>query len=179
MDKDQLHPLTSLVKNESGVLSRISGLFARRGFNIDSLAVGETEDPRYSRMSIVVKGDEEEVGQVIKQLGKLINVIEVKDLSGTPHLARELSLIKVQATAENRSEIIELVDIFRAKVVDVGKAHLTVEVTGDGDKVAALEDMLREFGIEEMARTGQVVLERSPKKPHTPEQTRKTKEEEQ
>ncbi|MBS3825543.1 acetolactate synthase small subunit [Candidatus Bipolaricaulota bacterium] len=163
-EEEQLHPLTALVKNESGVLSRLSGLFARRGFNIDSLAVGETNDPDYSRMSITVKGNRDILDQVVKQLNKQVDVISVKDLSETSHVERELSLIKVHAGIENRSEIIELTDIFRAKVADVGKDYVIVEATGSADKVEALEDLLEEFGIEEIARTGRVVLERAAKK---------------
>ncbi|MBS3735972.1 acetolactate synthase small subunit [Candidatus Bipolaricaulota bacterium] len=162
--ENQLHPLTALVKNKSGVLSRLSGLFARRGFNIDSLAVGETTDPRYSRISIIVKGDRETLDQVVKQLNKQVDVISVKDLSDRSHVERELSLIKVHASTENRSEIIELADIFRAKVADVGKDFVIVEATGSADKVEALEDLLEEFGIEEIARTGRVVLERAEKR---------------
>jgi len=161
---EQFHPLTALVKNESGVLSRLSGLFARRGFNIDSLAVGETKNPKYSRMSIVVKGDRDVLDQVVKQLNKQVDVISVKDLSDKKHVERELSLIKVHASSENRSEIIELADIFDARVADVGKEFVMVEATGSAEQVEALEDLLEEFGIEEMARTGRVVLERSKKK---------------
>ncbi len=161
---EQFHPLTALVKNESGVLSRLSGLFARRGFNIDSLAVGETKNPKYSRMSIVVKGDREVLDQVVKQLNKQVDVISVKDLSDKKHVERELSLIKVHASSDNRSEIIELADIFDARVADVGKEFVMVEATGSAEQVEALEDLLEEFGIEEMARTGRVVLERSKKK---------------
>jgi len=160
-EKVRRHPITALVKNESGVLARVSGLFSRRGFNIDSLAVGETADPSYSRMSIVVKGNKRELDQVVKQLEKLIDVIEVVDLSRQSHIERELALIKVRATAEDRSEIVELADIFQAEVVDVTKDSLTLEATGDVRKVAALENMLKEFGIEQMARTGQVVLGRA------------------
>jgi len=163
-EEERLHPLTALVKNESGVLSRLSGLFARRGFNIDSLAVGETNDPDYSRMSITVKGDRDILDQVVKQLNKQMDVISVKDLSETSHVERELSLVKVHAGTESRSEIIELTDIFRAKVADVGKDFVVVEATGSADKVEALEDLLEEFGIEEIARTGRVVLERAAKK---------------
>ncbi|SRR6056297_1870118 len=161
MSEEKLHPLTAVVKNESGVLSRISGLFARRGFNIDSLAVGETTDPHYSRMSIIVKGNRKILDQVVKQLNKQIDVISVEDLSEKSHVERELSLIKVKAQTTNRGEIIELADIFNAKVADVGKDYLTVEATGDAEKVEAFENLLNEFGIEEIARTGRVVLERS------------------
>lgn len=163
MPKEELHPLTVVVKNESGVLSRISGLFARRGFNIDSLAVGETCDPKYSRMSIIVKGNRKILEQVIKQLNKQIDVISVKDLSQKSHVERELSLIKVNATTDKRSEIIELTDIFNAKVADVGKDSLIVEATGDAEKVEALESLLEEFGVEEISRTGRVVLEAPPR----------------
>lgn len=161
---EQFHPITALVKNESGVLSRLAGLFARRGFNIDSLAVGETKNPKYSRMSIVVKGDRDVLDQVVKQLNKQVDVISVKDLSDKKHVERELSLIKVHASSENRSDIIELADIFDASVADLGKEFVMVEATGSAEQVEALEDLLKEFGIEEMARTGRVVLERSKKK---------------
>ncbi|MFW6422084.1 MAG: acetolactate synthase small subunit [Candidatus Bipolaricaulota bacterium] len=162
MSDPRLHPLTALVKNESGVLSKISGLFARRGFNIDSLAVGETSNPSYSRMSIVFKGEKSQVEQVVRQLEKQISVISVKDLSKTRHLERELAIFKVRATEERRSEIVELVDIFKGKVLDVGKQFLAIEITGGSEKVRAFENLLRDFGIEEMARTGKVLLERSP-----------------
>ncbi len=161
---EQFHPITALVKNESGVLSRLAGLFARRSFNIDSLAVGETKNPKYSRMSIVVKGDRDVLDQVVKQLDKQVDVISVKDLSDKKHVERELSLIKVHASSENRSDIIELADIFDASVADVGKDFVMVEATGSAEQVEDLEDLLKEFGIEEMARTGRVVLERSKKK---------------
>lgn len=161
---EQFHPITALVKNESGVLSRLAGLFARRGFNIDSLAVGETKNPKYSRMSIVVKGDRDVLDQVVKQLNKQVDVISVKDLSDKKHVERELSLIKVHASSENRSDIIELADIFDASVADLGKEFVMIEATDSAEQVEALEDLLKEFGIEEMARTGRVVLERSKKK---------------
>jgi len=161
MPEEKLHPITALVKNESGVLSRLSGLFARRGFNIDSLAVGETEDSHYSRMSIIVKGNRGVLDQVVKQLNKQIDVISVKDLSQTSHVERELSLITVHAGTNDRSEIIELADIFNAKVADVGKESVIIEATGTADKVEALEKLLEEFGIDEIARTGRVVLESS------------------
>lgn len=156
------HTLAVLVENHAGVLSKVSGLFSRRGFNIDSLAVGITEDPKVSRMTIVVDGDEYVIEQVSKQLNKLIDVIKVTDIS-TDSVVRELALIKVNASANNRNEIIQVVNIFRAKVVDINKASLTIEITGEGQKIAALEDMLQPFGIQEMVRTGAVAIERGNK----------------
>jgi acetolactate synthase-1/3 small subunit len=164
MHKDcNLHTLAALVKNESGVLFKIAGLFARRVFNIDSLAVGKTEDPGISRMTIVVQADDQTIEQVVKQLNKLIEVIRVSDLTKDDHVERELALLKVCATKENRSEIVELVDIFRAKIVDVGKTSLTIEITGSSKKVSAMEEMLTTFGIKEIARTGKVALARGSK----------------
>lgn len=160
---DKLHTLAALVKNESGVLFKIAGLFARRGFNIESLAVGRTDNPKASRMTIAVRGDNQTIEQVIKQLNKLIEVIKVSDLTGKDHVERELALVKVSATKENRSEIVELVDIFRAKIVDVGKKSLTIEITGDSKKVNALEEMLISFGIKEISRTGRIALARGSK----------------
>ncbi|NSW91130.1 MAG: acetolactate synthase small subunit [Firmicutes bacterium] len=154
------HILSVLVENHAGVLSRVAGLFSRRGFNIDSLAVGITENPEVSRMTIVVDGDEYTVEQVSKQLNKLINVIRVKKLEAQDSVRRELALIKVNASASTRSEIIQIVEIFRAKIVDVSKNTLTIEVSGDEEKVGALEDMLKQFGIKEIVRTGLIALER-------------------
>lgn len=154
------HTLSVLVENHAGVLSRVSGLFSRRGFNIDSLAVGVTENPEVSRMTIVVDGDEYTVEQVSKQLNKLIDVIKLKKLEKSESINRELALIKVAANASTRSEIIQIVGIFRANIVDVSKNTLTIEITGGEDKVAALEDMLRQFGIKEIVRTGTIAIER-------------------
>lgn len=155
-----LHPLSAIVINESGVLARISGMFARRGFNIDSLAVGETEDQRYSRMTIMVRGDDHVLEQVVKQLGRMVDVIKINDLAKDPHVEREVALIKVHAPPSERREIIELVDIFRAKIVDVGKKRLMIEISGKGDKVDAMIDMLKPYGIVELARTGRIILAR-------------------
>ncbi len=157
------HTLSVLVENRSGVLSRVAGLFSRRGFNIDSLAVGVTENPEVSRMTIVVNGDEYTVEQVSKQLNKLIDVIKIKALENSDSVSRELALIKVNATAATRSEIIQIVEIFRAKIVDVSKTTLTVEISGATDKVEALEDMLKQFGIKEIVRTGTIAIERGNK----------------
>jgi acetolactate synthase-1/3 small subunit len=154
------HTLSVLVENHAGVLSRVADLFSRRGFNIDSLAVGVTENPEVSRMTIVVEGDQYIVEQVCKQLNKLINVIKIKELSDKDSVSRELALIKVSATASTRSEIVQIVEIFRAKIVDVSKTTLTIEASGSNEKVAALEDMLKQFGIKEIVRTGTIAIDR-------------------
>ncbi|MCX8129676.1 MAG: acetolactate synthase small subunit [Clostridia bacterium] len=154
------HLLSVLVENHAGVLSRVAGLFSRRGFNIDSLAVGVTENPDISRMTIVVDGDDYVVEQVSKQLNKLIDVIKIKQLEKSDSVSRELALIKVSATATTRAEIIQIVEIFRAKIVDVSKNTLTIEISGSSEKVAALEDMLKQFGIKEIVRTGTIAIER-------------------
>jgi acetolactate synthase I/III small subunit len=157
------HTLSILVENHPGVLSRVAGLFSRRGFNIDSLAVGVTENPDVSRMTIVVDGDDYVVEQVSKQLNKLIDVIKIKQLDKEDSVSRELALIKVNASASSRAEIIQIVEIFRAKIVDVSKNTLTIEISGGTDKVAALEDMLKQFGIKEIVRTGTIAIERGNK----------------
>jgi acetolactate synthase-1/3 small subunit len=151
-----------LVENQPGVLSKVAGLFSRRGFNIDSLVVGVTEDPSISRMTIVVDGDEYIIEQVTKQLNKLIDVIKVADI-GEDSVTRELALIKVRTTSTTRNEIIQIADIFRAKIVDVSKNSVIIEITGDDKKVSALEEMLRDFGIKEMVRTGIVAVDRGNK----------------
>ncbi|AEE97908.1 acetolactate synthase small subunit [Mahella australiensis] len=151
-----------LVQNHAGVLSRVSGLFSRRGFNIDSLAVGPTQDEDVSRITIVVDGDEYIVDQVMKQLGKLIDVIEVKDITANS-VARELVLIKVNADSKTRSEIMQIANVFQAKVVDITTEFITIEATGNSNKTLALEEMLRQFGIKEMVRTGVVAIERGAK----------------
>ena len=155
------HTLSVLVEDESGALSRISGLFARRGFNIESLAVGPAENRGVSRLTMVVEGDDRTLEQMSKQLDKLVNVLGVIDLSTIPAVERELMLLKVAAPAETRSAIFELVQVFRAKVVDVGDEALTLEVVGDPGKLVALEQLLNPFGILEIARTGRVALERA------------------
>lgn len=153
------HILGVLVENHPGVLSKVSGLFSRRGFNIYSLAVGMTEDPTVSRITIVVEGDSYIVEQVTKQLNKLIDVIKVADV-GEDSVTRELALMKVKASSKTRHEIVEIINIFRAQVVDITKNHLTIEITGDSEKVTALEDMLKDYGIEEMVRTGAIAINR-------------------
>lgn len=154
------HLLTVLVENHAGVLSRVAGLFSRRGFNIESLAVGTTENPEISRMTIIVAGDDLIVEQVSKQLNKLIDVIKLKILSNDNSVSRELSLIKVNTDKNNRSEIIQIVEIFRANIVDVSTDALTIECAGSSAKIDALIDMLKQFGIIEATRTGAIVLER-------------------
>lgn len=157
------HALSVLVENHPGVLSRVAGLFSRRGFNIDSLAVGVTENKDISRMTIIVDGDDYTVEQVSKQLNKLVDIIKIKQLDKSDSVSRELALIKVTATASTRAEIIQIVEIFRANIVDVSKNTLTIEISGGTDKVAALEDMIRGFGIKEIVRTGTIAIERGNK----------------
>jgi acetolactate synthase-1/3 small subunit len=157
---DTKHTLVALVEDKPGVLNRVASLFRRRAFNIQSLAVGHSEQLGLSRMTVVVNGDSAKVEQVRKQLDKLINVIRVTDITEGNIVARELALIKVNATASTRSEIIQIVDIFRANIVDVASDSLTVEVTGDEDKVESLFELLRSFGIKEVTRTGRIALTR-------------------
>lgn len=154
------HTIVALVQDRPGVLNRISSLFRRRGFNIASLAVGKSEQPRLSRMTFVVEGDEATVEQVTKQLNKLIDVIKVSEIEEEEVVARELALIKVHATPTTRSEIIQLVDIFRANIVDVGPHSLIIETTGEEDKINALYNLLRPFGVQELMRTGRVAMPR-------------------
>tara|TARA_Y100001978_G_C23610639_1_gene393398 strand:+ start:62 stop:586 length:525 start_codon:yes stop_codon:yes gene_type:complete len=155
------HTLSVLVEDESGALSRISGLFARRGFNIDSLAVGPAETKGMSRLTMVVEGDDETLQQMTKQLNKLFNVLGVADLSNLAAVERELMLLKVSSKEESRGRILELVQVFRAKVVDVSDVALTLEVVGDPGKLVALEKLLEPYGILEIARTGKIALKRS------------------
>jgi len=155
------HTLSVVVEDESGALSRIAGLFARRGFNIDSLAVGPAETKGQSRLTMVVEGDDQTLQQLSKQLDKLVNVLQVLDLTRLPAVERELMLLKVSAAAPQRSAILDLVQVFRAKVVDVADEALTLEVVGDPGKLVALEKLLAPYGILEIARTGKVALERA------------------
>ncbi|MCD6207060.1 MAG: acetolactate synthase small subunit [Methanosarcinales archaeon] len=157
------HTLAVLVENKPGVLARVSGLFSRRGFNIESLAVGTTEDPDTSRMTIVVRGDDRVLAQVTSQLGKLIDVISVSDLPASESVDRGLALIKVSADSRTRSEIMQIADIFRAKIIDVGSETLIIEVTGDKSKIEAITNMLGRFGIRELVRTGRIAMSRGEK----------------
>lgn len=152
------HNIAVIVENKSGVLTRIAGLFSRRSFNIDSLSVGTTDNPEYSRMTITVQGDRDVLEQVIKQLSKLINVIRVTELDPSESLERELAVIKVSVDRENRSEIMQIVNIFRARIIDVSQRSMIIEVTGDEEKVEAIIQLLRQFGIKELARTGKVSM---------------------
>jgi len=157
------HTISVLVENKPGVLARISGLFSARGFNIDSLAVGETEKPDISRMTIVVKGDEKILEQVMKQLNKLIDVIKVSDYLGKEHIEIDLALIKVKADRKDRSEIMQIVDVFRARILDVAPGAMIIEVTGREEKIRAIKELLKPFGIIEMVRTGIVAMAREKK----------------
>jgi acetolactate synthase I/III small subunit len=154
------HTISLLVENKFGVYSRIAGLFSGKGFNMDSICVGATENPELSRMTIVTSGDDMVIEQIIKQLRKIIDVIKVTDLTDEDHVNRELSLVKLSCTSTTRSSILQIVNIFRAKIVDISPKTLTVEVTGSTDKVQAMINMLQPFGIKEMARTGIVALKR-------------------
>ena len=157
------HVISVLVENKVGVLSRITGLFSGRGFNIESLAVGETEDTNISRMTIVVSGDDSILEQVRKQLGKVVDTIKVTDYTGTDYVERNLILIKVSALPGKRNEIIELVDVFRGKIIDVGQKDMIVEISGPEDRLEAVLNLLRPFGIKEVARTGRIAMNRGPK----------------
>jgi len=157
------HTITVLVENHFGVLARVSGMFSARGYNIASLCVGETEDPAVSRMTVVVSGDERVLEQIVKQLNKLVDVIEVIDLTREDFVDRELVMLKIEVDGSRRGEVMEVAAIFRAKVVDMGAGALTVEVTGSGGKVNAFIDMMRPFGVKELVRTGRIAIARSPK----------------
>ena len=157
------HTISILVENHFGVLARVSGLFSTRGYNIDSLCVGETLDPSISRMTAVVRGEDNVLQQIIKQLNKLVDIIEVVDLTNESFVERELVMVKVDAENGKRADIVEIANIFRAKVVDVGAASLIVEATGTEGKVDAFIDMMRPFGISEIVRTGEIAICRSPK----------------
>lgn len=163
MNEERRHILSILVGNKSGVLSRVTGLISRRGFNIESLSVGPTEDPTLSRLTIIMICNEVAYEQITKQLHKLISVHKITDLTQESAIERELVLIKVHANPERRSEIIEIANVFRANIVDVGKSSLTVEVTGTESKIAGIEDLLRTYGIKEIIRTGIIAMSRGSK----------------
>lgn len=154
------HIISVLVENRFGVLAHIAGLFSGRGFNIDSLAVGETHDPSISRMTIIVKGDDNVVEQILKQLNRLVDVINVQDLTEQSFIERELMLVKVETTAQSRSEVIEVADIFRTKIVDVQQSSLTIEASGSAEKLKALLELLQPYGIKELVRTGRIGMAR-------------------
>ncbi len=154
------HVLSILVENKPGVLARIAGLFARRGFNIDTLAVGPTDDPNVSRITLTLDGAVHPIDQVTKQLHKLINVLKIRDMEPEETTAREMALFKVTSAVESRAEIMQFAEIFRAKIVDVSRRTMTIEVTGSSDKVEAFERMIRPHGLVEMVRTGEVAIAR-------------------
>ena len=156
----RLHILSVLVENRAGVLTRVAGLFARRGFNIDTLAVGPTDDANISRITLTLDGAVHPIDQVTKQLHKLVNVLKIRDMEPEETIAREMALFKVTAAVENRGEIMQVVEIFRGKIIDVQRRTLIVEVTGTHDKVEAFERMVRPFGMVEMARTGEIAISR-------------------
>lgn len=154
------HTISVIVENKPGVLHRVSGLFSRRGFNIESLAVGTTENPEISRMTIVVEGDEATLEQITKQLYKQIDVLKVFDLPAEKAVERELALIKVHANEKTRTEITQIVDIFKAKIVDVAEDSLMIEVSAEKEKVESMQKLLEKFGIQELVRTGKIALQR-------------------
>ncbi|MDR2860512.1 MAG: acetolactate synthase small subunit [Elusimicrobiota bacterium] len=154
------HTISVLTENKPGVLARIAMLFAARGFNIDSLAVGETEDPEISRMTIMVNGDNSVLEQITKQLNKLIDVIKVNDFTDIQYVERGLALIKVSASKANRAEIIAIANIFRTRIIDISGESITFEVTGDEDKIEAFINLILPYGVKEMCRTGEIALAR-------------------
>lgn len=154
------HVLAILVENKPGVLTRIAGLFARRGFNIETLAVGPTDDPKFSRLTLTVDGALHPIDQVTKQLHKLINVIRIRDLEPGEAVQRELAMFKINAEGPQRTELLQIGEIFRAKVVDVSRRTVVLEVTGTSEKIDAFEEMIRPFGLVEMARTGEIAMSR-------------------
>ncbi len=159
----QKHTISLMVGNEPGVLSRVTGLFSGRGFNIESLAVAETLDPAVSRITLVTSGSPEIIEQIIKQLRKLVNTIKVIDLTQTKFVERELAMIKVRAEQHSRAEILRIIDIFRCKVVDVSPLYYTIEVTGNEEKLSAIFDLFSNFGVEEIVRTGKIAIARAKK----------------
>jgi acetolactate synthase-1/3 small subunit len=157
------HVMSVLVENKSGVLSRVVGLISRRGFNIESLSVGPTEDPSRSRITIIVMADDEAYEQITKQLNKLVVVYKLQDLTNDSYIERELVLFKVSAPPEKRSEVVEIANLFRANIVDVGASELTIEATGSQNKLQGMEDLLATYGIKEITRTGKIAISRNSK----------------
>ena len=154
------HTISILVENKFGVLTRVAGLFSGRGYNIDTLNVGPTEDPTASRMTIVTRGDDATLEQIVKQLEKLVDVIAVQDFRDGEYVDRELVLVKVQVDSKSRAEVMQITDIFRGKIVDVQPTNLTIEITGDESKIEKFIVLMKTFGVQELSRTGQVVLPR-------------------
>lgn len=156
------HTLVVIVENRPGVLTRVSGLISRRAFNIESIVAGYTEESNMTRITIVVNGDDREIEQVVNQLSKLVDVIKIVDLTGVESLERELAMIKVKALPEKRSDIVDIVDIFRARIVDVNRETMVIELTGSQDKIDALCEVLKDHGIIEIVRTGKTIISRGP-----------------
>ncbi|HZN66760.1 MAG TPA: acetolactate synthase small subunit [Tepidisphaeraceae bacterium] len=154
------HVISALVMNEPGVLAGVANMFSARGFNIDSLVVGRTEDPSLSRMTIVVNADDNTLDQVRKQLAKLVPVVQVRDFAGTAYIERDLALVSVTVTPENRSEVIETTNLFRGRIVDVARDSLLIELAGAEEKIEAFIDLMRDYGIKELARTGVIAMGR-------------------
>ena len=154
------HVISALVMNEPGVLAGVANMFSARGFNIDSLVVGRTEDPALSRMTIVVNADDNTIDQVRKQLAKLVPVVQVHDFKGAAYIERDLALVTVSVTSENRSDVIQTVNLFRGKVVDVGRESVVIELAGTEEKIEAFIDLMRDHGIKELARTGVIAMAR-------------------
>ncbi len=154
------HTISVLVENKFGVLTRISGLFSGRGFNIDTLNVAPTQDPTQSRMTIVVKGDDATLEQIIKQLNKLVDVVKIQDFRDDEYVDRELVLVKINCDAKNRSEVMQICDIFRAKIVDVAHKSLAIEITGNESKITKFLELMEPFGIRDLTRTGKVAMPR-------------------
>lgn len=167
------HVISALVMNEPGVLARVAGMFSARGFNIDSLVVGRTDDPAYSRMTIVVIADDNTLEQVRKQLAKIVEVVDVQDFKGTSYVERDLVLLTVNANAQQRNEVISIVDMFRGKIVDVSPESLMIEITGSEDKLEAFIELLKPLGIEMLSRTGVIAAPRGMQLSR--EKTRKSK----
>ncbi|HDP34763.1 MAG TPA: acetolactate synthase small subunit [Candidatus Hydrogenedentes bacterium] len=160
MPNNKKHTISVLVANQFGVLARVSGMFSARGYNISSLCVGETEDPTVSRMTVTVRGDDNVLAQIIQQLNKLVDVIDVDDLTSSFFVERELVMIRVRANSKKRREVLEIAEIFRGKIVDLDNETMTVEVTGAQGKVGAFIEMMRSFGIQELVRTGEIAIRR-------------------
>jgi len=158
------HVISALVQNEPGVLAHVAGMFAARGFNIDSLVVGRTEDPDLSRMTIVVIGDDHVLEQVRKQLGKIVTVVKVRDFADVDYVERDLMIIRVHSAPEKRGEIVQLADLFRGHVIDVARTSVTVELSGTEEKLEAFIDLVRPYGIRELARTGIIAMQRGEQK---------------
>ena len=165
------HVISALVMNEPGVLANVAGMFAARGFNIDSLVVGRTESPELSRMTVVVDGDDNMIEQVRKQLAKLVPVVKVRNFTGAAYVERDLALITVSVGPEKRGEIVELTELFRGKVIDVAKDSLLIEISGTEHKIESLVDLLRPYGIKELARTGVIAMARGQQPPREPSAT--------